>query len=396
MRGSSAGGMKIHRLSRLVFLCLILSLGAQSAVKADVGKTAFGRRGVSVANLTGVLSSRVGGGPSLKYRFDETGAEGDVRLAQRLSRAGFDFVRLVVNPLPLMSEDEQDRSAAVALVGRSVQSFNDAGLSVIVDLHVWPGSKVTGVDALLATPRSVDTYARALGDLTVAFGKKPSGRVALELANEPPRCNAQSKVNWIVVQRKFVRHVRAISRTLPIVVTGCGGQVNGLLELNEKSFFADRNIIYSFHFYEPFTFTHQKVVCQKCSALEYPPSAKGLLKLNPITTPQEVRNYVVSGSSRTQVEQRFQLVSKWARSHGIPTNRVLLGEFGAAIGASHGDESLRNSQIKWIRDVRELAETQRFMFAFWVVRDGPGGFNYDPRTGFIREDVLKAIGMTGD
>lgn len=394
IRGSSVRGMKARRLPRILFLCLILSLGTQSVVKADVGKTAFGRRGVSVANLTGVSLSRASNGPGFEYRFDTTGTEGDVRLAQRLSRAGFDFVRLVVNPLPLLSEDEQDRSVAVALVGRSVQSFNDAGLSVIVDLHVWPGSKVTSVDSILATPHGVSTYARALGDLTVAFGKKRSGRVALELANEP-RCSAKSRVNWALLQRNFVKQLRAISATLPIVVTGCGGQLNGLLELSEKSFFADTNIIYSFHFYEPFAFTHQKLVCPKCSVLDYPSSAKGLLKLNPVTTPEEVRNYVLSGSSRTQLEQRFQLVSKWARSHGIPANRVLLGEFGAAIGAFHGDEGLRDSQLKWLRDVRELAEAQQFMFAFWVVRDGPGGFNYDPGTGFIRHDVLRAVGMIG-
>ncbi|MEA2989492.1 MAG: endoglucanase, partial [Alphaproteobacteria bacterium] len=104
---------------------------------------------------------------------------------------------------------------------------------------------------------------------------------------------------------------------------------------------------------------------------DLPPSQKSRAVLD---ARQRLESYRKSSFDRRAIAQSFDRIAGWARDHRVPSERVLLGEFGARrqegrIGASRDAERAR-----WIRDVREEAEARGFAWAAWVYR-GSGGFS---------------------
>ncbi|TJV02251.1 MAG: glycoside hydrolase family 5 protein, partial [Mesorhizobium sp.] len=70
-------------------------------------------------------------------------------------------------------------------------------------------------------------------------------------------CDPSGSDDWQRIMADTVRDIRAVSSELTIIATGaCGGSIAGLVNLAPG--FDDPNIYYSFHMYEPHSFTHQR------------------------------------------------------------------------------------------------------------------------------------------
>src|SRR5262249_27237245 len=78
-------------------------------------------------------------------------------------------------------------------------------------------------------------------------------RVAFEPLNEPPQeCTS---ADWPALQLRIVRAARNAAPRHTLILTGaCGSMIAGLEELQPVD---DPNVIYTFHFYEPYVFSHQ-------------------------------------------------------------------------------------------------------------------------------------------
>src|SRR5205807_2093352 len=80
-----------------------------------------------------------------------------------------------------------------------------------------------------------------------------ANRVFLELLNEPVFANDGQ--SWQSLQGELIRAVRKQLPTHTIIATGPErSTVHGLTQLTP---YPDPNVIYAFHYYEPFAFTHQ-------------------------------------------------------------------------------------------------------------------------------------------
>ena len=92
-------------------------------------------------------------------------------------------------------------------------------------------------------------------DLAARLGTLDPARVAFEPLNEPPQsCGA---ADWTVMQSELLRTARLAAPDLTLVATGaCGSMIAGL-EALDPARIGDPNIIYTFHFYEPYVFSHQ-------------------------------------------------------------------------------------------------------------------------------------------
>ncbi len=101
---------------------------------------------------------------------------------------------------------------------------------------------------------------------------------------------------------------------------------------------ADRHLIVTFHYYEPFSFTHQ-------GASWAPPEITAGHDIT-FGTPAEI----------AKVSSDFDGVKTWSQAHDRP---ILLGEFGAY------DKAPMDSRVLWTATVARAAEAHGFASAYW-------------------------------
>jgi endoglucanase len=390
----------------------LLSVGWASArtPASSQGVSVFAaKKGIALIPFVGARRRTSPSGPALV--FDTNWAMCAVDFTNRLHDSGIDLVRLVINPLPLMESSPGLRQAAVNELLTCGDRLLSSKIAVIFDVHFWsPGPQETQLETL-TDPKKYEQFLAGVKLVATRLAERPQNSVALEPLNEPPRCGPGSVVDWRILQPGLIAELRKLATTLPIIVTGCLGQLDDLLSLNDRAYFADERLIFSFHFYEPFAFTHQFVWGDAMvDNLKYPsrqnnfasalsdaavkvtlatiPSAEKLLIIN------DIRKYLSTPYGAADIDRRFLEVARWARGHNVEPNRIFLGEFGASIGfgPQDGSPAVRDSEIRWITDVRRAAERERFLYSYWNF-PRPGAYAFDQRSGFLKSEYIEALGL---
>jgi hypothetical protein len=336
-----------------------------------------------------------------------------------LRKAGFDTVRLPVDYAPFASLKGEHREAVYKLLLDAIGRMHKAGLNVIVDLHPNSRHKTWGQHAViegLEAPAFV-----ALGEVTAEMARRldPFGdNVALEVMNEPRlKCQGEQQDKWEAMAAKLVAQARTGSRDITLVVTGaCVSSLDGLLALNPQKL-GDRNLIYTFHFYDPFTFTHQgasfiawpdkyldEVPWPAASRPIEQPLARLKEHMETVALAPDAKQkaadrarhnlvkFYVSNAGRGMIEKRFAQVSAWAREHGVPPERILIGEFGVLKKDADKPGALCADRMRWLTDVREVADANGFSWAYFSY-DGPFALVLDDRTRKLDANVLRTLGM---
>jgi endoglucanase len=243
-------------------------------------------------------------------------------------------------------------------------------------------------------------------------------RIWLEPMNEPQiGWNAQDDRKWQEMLEGIYRDIRAVAPQLGLILTGgTGGSAEGLLAVNAQPFAADPRAAFTFHYYYPYTFTHQSFGARQfLSSIPYPARPESLPKslqaladrINnyPLGQEQkssalaenerELRSYFALGFDRAAIRQSFDQVAEWATRYSIDGSRILLGEFGVvrAHGPYRGAQD--EDRARWLRDVREEAENRGYGWAIWAYRPegGMSIFNENgPQSGFDKV-TLAALGL---
>ena len=245
-----------------------------------------------------------------------------------IRQGGFDFVRLNLQAFRHMDAQNRLDPAWLAKVDDVLKHAEAAGLGVIVDEHDF-------------NPCSADV-AVCRTKLT-AFWEQVAPRlanaprsVAFELLNEP-----HDKLNGDAWNQLFAQVLAIVRKTNPsrIVVVG-PTHWNSLKDLPLLRLPPDSNLLVTFHYYEPFHFTHQGAGWAG----------------------EEVKNLhgVTWGTAQDRAALRsdFDEVAAWSAANRRP---ILLGEFGV-YNKSGTPIELRAA---WTGAVRCEAERHRFGWAYW-------------------------------
>lgn len=400
---------KMSYLNGWLVALLILAFATSFTPAAQASSVFEATRGVNLVGFVASATKQTGAGAITEYLPYQPMC--DPAFADQLVTSGVQFVRMVSNPLPLMQSDEPARLSAIDMLTSCGDRLVARGLAIIYDMHFWsPNNNERQKEALANEPQS-DRFRDGLVLLARELAKRPQDRVALELLNEPPRCGEGEAIDWRPIQRRLVNEIRQVARKLPLVITGCGGSADGLLSLDNEPYFNDQKLIYTFHFYEPFIFTHQLGwSANTIDFLSYPPQRTNtevlikdaLARLDTAAIPasqkafivNDLQKYLRNGYGPADIENRLRQIVAWGRQRGIPPQRILMGEFGAAIGFSPKTAStdIRRSEIQWIHDVRENAEQQKLMYAYWLF-PRTGMYAYDAKNNFLKMEFLSALGL---
>ena len=242
--------------------------------------------------------------------------------------AGFDYVRLNLQAFRHMDAQNRLDSVWLAKLDDVLREAQKAGLGVIVDEHDFD-----------ACSQDLDLCRTRLSafwqQVAPRYAREPRN-IAFELLNEP-----HDKLNGEPWNALFAQVLGIVRQTNPtrIVVVG-PTHWNSLNDLPLLRLPNDPNLLVTFHYYEPFHFTHQ-------GATWVGPE---MLALHGVTwgTPAD----------RAAVRSDFDKVSAWSAANHRP---ILLGEFGAY------DKSGTpiDMRVAYTSTDRCEAERHGFGWAYW-------------------------------
>lgn len=339
------------------------------------------------------------------------------RMLQVLAEQGFDFVRMPTDPGPLLAYGPGVRQDhLIAGIHTATQTALNAGLKVVVDLHPLPrGEETGGMEDILGD--MWPDYVALVGRLAADLATLPADRVALEMLNEPTfDCEAVyagAEPRWPAMQAELLAAVRATAPDLTVILTGaCWGQANALASL-DPALINDDSVLWTFHSYEPFLFSHQGASWSSAPEkyfwnLPYPPSAVTDALAADLAAAAKDRMAAAEGQADTDlidkaiadyraypdsiVTTEIDRALAWADQHGIPRDRLFLGEFGALHTVD--DKTLpRAWYLAYIADKRRAAETAGMSWAVFGYTGGMGIADADAPDRRLDPDTCAALGL---
>ena len=324
-----------------------------------------------------------------------------------LRTVGFDFLRVPVDPGPFLAATPRVRAALLDDLTKTVELCVAHDLNVVVNVqanagtHYWTPARMTGSTQAPEFP----AYLGLVGEIA---SRLPAARAALEPINEPiGACGSPATKQ---VRTALLARARSAAPSLTLIASGgCGSLIQGLVDFDPADIAAFAPVIPTFHFYEPYLFTHQGAswmgerLYHTLSGVPWPGSAgsydatmretrERAAKLDPderdavlTETDKVMRVYFDAAPARPFIDGYLAIAAAWAKRHGLATSQVLLGEFGALKTARAPDRA------RYIRDVRESAEGYGFAWAFWCLFDSMGLM--DERTRALDPDMIAALGL---
>ena len=283
----------------------------------------------------------------------------DFKLIHQL---GFDHVRLSIDPAPLLKPPLTNGMNAVhlALLDDAVKEILDNHLNVVLDIHPEDDYK----QALRDDSEARTAFVKFWSLFAAHYADSDPERVLFEICNEPQISDAAL---WANLQGQVVPAIRQAAPLHTIVATGA--HYSGLRDLLAFQPVSDRNVIYTFHDYDPFAFTHQGATwasrqVKPLSQIPYPSTAANIapkLAEEPSLEDQFWLNeYGLSNWNYAHIASEIAFARKWGEQYHVP---VWCGEFG--VFRDHADPTMRAA---WIHDMRTALEANNIGWAMWDYR----------------------------
>lgn len=347
-----------HHLRHAVGLLLMVVLLPLSACAQRV-------RGDAPAAPSAPLMQALQRGINMSIWFTYRGQTGidparwypDVRDWQRIQALGLRHVRVQFDPVYF--RDPQNPTAMrpdrIAELRRELAPAWTAGLVVVLAADPEGPEK----SRLVRDAAGVAELAGFWRAFAGALSSTRADRLVFEVLNEPTDTDAAR--NRVLMQQ-VSQAIREAAPGHSIVVEGHG--YSGVDELLAFEPLPLDNLIYSFHFYEPHTFTHQGAfwgwpTFLKFKGLPYPASPEALAPFIE-TADDDARPHLIQyGEQRwdaARIGRRLDLARDWAKAKGVA---LWCGEFGAS---RLGDMPL-DARRRWVGDVRQALEARGMAWA---------------------------------
>lgn len=381
----------LNRAASLVALVAMLSLGMLAHAQA----AAFtAKRGVNLDIWTTWPGRDKWGDAATLLPFPEWRKHVTADDLARLKADGFDFVRMPVDPAPLLApESEALREQLMQSILESARTVNAAGLKVIVDLHLIGADDIGTMGSVMTDAEQFERYLALVRTVGAMLSNEDPQKLAFELMNEPVVDCDPGQSAWPERLRKLFAAARSsATRTTLILTGGCYSSADQLVALDPQQV-VDDNVIWTFHSYEPFLLTHQGAswagdFIPYVTGIPYPPSSvpraelDGILeairermqKEAPLTRRAGLISYLDEQIAEIDTDEKlkaamdapFDKVAGWAEKKGIKPENILLGEFGM-ITQDYGKPFIMPAawRAAYVRDVIARAEAKGFAWSIW-------------------------------
>ena len=233
----------------LIASCTLLIMTNLTFAQAPTNPSGFIiKRGI---NLSHWLSQDFGWAPRLEWI-----TEYDI---QYIASLGFDHVRLPIDEIELWEEDGTQIEDAFALMDEALGWCKKNKLRVVLDLHTVRSHHFNAADTdggktntLWTDPVAQDKFIDLWRQLSARLKNYPNDFLAYEIMNEP---TAEDSEDWNKLIGKSVKFIRSVEPARVILMGANMWQKPSYMPLLKVPA-GDKNIILSFHTYEPLLLTH--------------------------------------------------------------------------------------------------------------------------------------------
>ena len=300
-----------------------------------------------------------------------------------IAEMGFDHIRLPIDEEQMWDEQGIRNNDAFQLMINCLDWCTESNLKVIVDLHILRSHHFNAeVKPLWTEPAEQEKFYNFWRDLSKSISKYPYSMVAYELMNEAVADDPELWNNLIANAVKAIRELEP-ERTI-VIGSNKWQQVQtfDVLKVPEN----DRNILLSFHFYEPFLLTHWHASWTNqrdyTGPVHYPDTILTQKEFDAL--PAEMKE--PAGRWVNQVFNKAWILEQWqkpiqkAKELGLP---LYCGEFGIITGPPQEDMSC------WYQDMVDLFEENGIGYANWNYKSG--SFGLIDGDGNRREEFIQII-----
>ena len=299
----------------------------------------------------------------------------------RMAEWGADHVRLPVDYFIFEKDDNPGvyLEEGLQYIDNTIAWAKKYGINVILDLHHAPGFFFgNGAKNDLFTNTASQERFIAIWENFARRYSCEGDNLRFELLNELVWDNSDP---WNALWQKTAAAIHAITPERKVIVGG--NKWNSVFELKNLVVSDNSNILYTFHMYEPFLFSHQRAGWMPNTAAYTKPVTYPFLyddhsvfyEGNP---PAHMGPGVIVG--KEFLRKVFEPAIEFIRKNNRP---LYLGEYGAIANADN------DSAVRWYNDVADLCLEYGIGRAVWSYRGFSRITNPDNSVNDMR--MVKAI-----
>jgi aryl-phospho-beta-D-glucosidase BglC (GH1 family) len=300
---------------------------------------------------------------------------------------GFDHVRVSVDAVPLMAwqRTKSGQTDFMAQLDRAIATILKNHLAVIVDVHPETSYKALLFEGTIGVENFTDLWR----SLAAHFSSTDPERVFLEIMNEPEQADPY---RWQGIESRVAAAIRETAPRHTIIAAGA--RWSGLEDLLALEPLALSNIIYTFHDYEPFPFTHQGATwtdprVRPLRGIPYPSTPQNIspkLHQEPSLAAQYfLDEYGLDRWNAARIDHTVAYAARWSQLHGVP---VYCGEFG--VFRDYAPPAMR---ADWLHDMRVAFEKNGIGWAMWDYQENFGVVTKANGSTTPDVQVLRALGL---
>lgn len=303
------------------------------------------------------MNERLGHGMNLGNAWDSEGSNDygwgnniDDSFFAKIKNEGFNSVRIPVR-WSYDASDNQVSSSRLSGVKDDIRKAIDQGLAVIVNFHHYTQLNSAGNSSEGAFQKELEKFLNLWDNVSSEMNEFPDDMLVLEILNEPSIADA-ARVDTLMNRAYRIIRKNAPKKTIMFETY----HMAKFADITSLHMPADSNIIFSAHYYEPYTFTHMGHDDNLC---------KGDATYKN-TADTDMARYV----------KLAQALYPDVKGGHIPMN---MGEFGVASG-NCGNSASKEKKALWIKNTVAAANKYGISWHYWNYTNA-GGFEAFNRDG---------------
>lgn len=297
-----------------------------------------------------------------KERYDSFISKEDV---EQVARFGLDHIRVPFDYNLITDENGNLIESGFSYLDKIISWCKDENLNVILDLHKAPGydfnnAIVSENNTLFRNELLQEKFISIWNEVSRKYACKSN--VAFELLNEV--VENEFAEAWNLLIKKTVNAIRKNAPNTPIIYGGIQWNSASTLKFLDPP--VDENVYFTFHFYEPLIFTHQKAKWVTHMNMEnivtYPNSMEYYTELS---IPLGYKGKDTTDSKEKENVKVFLLekINEAITAAKKQNVKLYCGEFGVI------DQAPDKDSLNWFKDVFSIFHENNIGSAIWTYKE---------------------------